>query len=163
MRTCALESGVAIGRTLKRSRHSCGAIAANPQARPRLRIQRRHQVPVWSASPVAISRVRPRLSVSVMLAQLWRREVRLCLPNWDGICSVMLAQLKLKRPAAHGLAAFHGGLKIFSHCRLHFVGRYEIIHPVFDKRKSEAARRLKTQESPNVFPHPMRTVPCAHF
>jgi len=47
----------------------------------------------------------------------------------------MLAQPEPKRPAAHGLAAFHGGLKIFSHCRLHFVGRYEIIHPVFDKRK----------------------------
>ena len=29
---------------------------------------------------------------SVMLAQPERRDVRLCLPNWDGICSVMLAQ-----------------------------------------------------------------------
>ena len=71
-----------------------------------------------------------------MLAQLWRREVQLCLPNRPRRSgSVMLAQPEPKRPAAHGLAAFHGGLKIFSHCRLHFVGRYEIIHPVFDKRK----------------------------
>ena len=72
-----------------------------------------------------------------MLAKLGRDMFSYACPTGPGdpVRLCLLAQLEPKRPAAHGLAAFHGGLKIFSHCRLHFVGRYEIIHPVFDKRK----------------------------
>ena len=122
-------------------------------------------LPNWRLKAVQLCLPNWRLKAVQLILVNWRlKAVQLILVNWRlKAVQLILVNWRLKRPATHGLAAFRWRPENFSYCRLHFVGRYEIIHPVFDKRKSEAARRLKTQESPNVFPHPMRTVPCAHF